>query len=286
MNIKKMFWLLALAVGPFCHQGLQADLVGPYGTSPITFDVDANGLLSATGTSGTGTLSLSGAGTRMFWYPGKAAFRAGGVNGTQWNDTNIGAASVAFGYDSLASGSYSVAMGAFTTASGQYSTATGNSSTASGDYSVAMGQSAIASGLAATALGGGHATGSSATAMGGGSYAVGSNATAMGSAYVDGNGAMGNGGGTTVTAFDAFAVGTYNVNKDGSGATPNATTWVTTDPLFEIGNGSYTGGRHDALVVYKNGNATLNGNLSVHNTLYCAAGGDLSMGSFTAGTAP
>ena len=65
------------------------DLLGPYGTSPITFDIDANGLLSATGTYGTGTLSLSGAGTRMFWYPGKAAFRAGEIECVKRSVTGI-----------------------------------------------------------------------------------------------------------------------------------------------------------------------------------------------------
>src|SRR5271155_1964111 len=75
---------------------LQAQILGPYGTSPITFEVDSNGLLSATGTFGTGSLSLSGAGTRMFWFPGLGAFRAGGVDGGYWDASSIGEYSVAF----------------------------------------------------------------------------------------------------------------------------------------------------------------------------------------------
>lgn len=49
----------------------------------------------ATGT--TGATPVSGAGTRMMWIPSKAAFRAGLVAGTQWDDANIGARSAAFG---------------------------------------------------------------------------------------------------------------------------------------------------------------------------------------------
>ncbi|MDP6909881.1 MAG: hypothetical protein QF371_10265, partial [Flavobacteriales bacterium] len=45
-----------------------------------------------------------GAGTRMFFNPNKAAFRAGYVNGTQWDDANIGNYSTAMGYVTEASG--------------------------------------------------------------------------------------------------------------------------------------------------------------------------------------
>lgn len=68
-----------------------------------------DGLL-ATGNFGTGTASSLGQGTRMMWYPKKAAFRAGYVNGTQWDDDNIGVFSTALGNKSIASGNISIAM--------------------------------------------------------------------------------------------------------------------------------------------------------------------------------
>lgn len=56
-------------------------------------------------------LQTSGTGTRFFWYPRKAALRAGTVNGTQWNNANIGVLSVAFGENSLASALMAVVRG-------------------------------------------------------------------------------------------------------------------------------------------------------------------------------
>lgn len=40
--------------------------------------------------NGAGGLPASGPGTRMMWYPGKSAFRAGKVNGDQWDAANVG----------------------------------------------------------------------------------------------------------------------------------------------------------------------------------------------------
>src|SRR5215203_3566689 len=66
---------------------------------------------------------LQGPGRRMMWYPNKAAFRAGYVNGMQWDQNNIG--------------SYSFAAGKVTTASGNSSTAFGKETYAAGDNSSA-----------------------------------------------------------------------------------------------------------------------------------------------------
>ena len=51
-------------------------------------------------------LSISGAGTRMFFYPKKAAFRAGRVNGNQWDDAQIGDYSSAWGQNTTASAKF------------------------------------------------------------------------------------------------------------------------------------------------------------------------------------
>ncbi|HYH83505.1 MAG TPA: tail fiber domain-containing protein [Longimicrobium sp.] len=88
--------------------------------------------------SGTG-IPAEGAGTRMMWYPRKGAFRAGGINGTQWDAANIGDYSVAIGQDVRASASNAVAFGLRSTAAQQSSFAVGEDNTASGAASVAMG---------------------------------------------------------------------------------------------------------------------------------------------------
>jgi trimeric autotransporter adhesin len=94
-----------------------------------------------------GAIPVEGAGVRMMWYPNKAAFRAGRVTGTQWDDANIGLYSLATGYNATASGNSSTAMGAVTTASGTNSTAMGYLTTASGLYSTAMGRYASTAGF-------------------------------------------------------------------------------------------------------------------------------------------
>ena len=98
-------------------------------------------------------LSISGAGTRLIWYPRMAAFRAGQVTGDQWNDDNIGLHSVAMGYNTEANSLFSTAIGGNTTASGHYSTAMGSSTNASGPFSTAMGFSTNPSGDYSTSMG-------------------------------------------------------------------------------------------------------------------------------------
>jgi hypothetical protein len=80
-----------------------------------------------------------GAGTRMMWYPGKGAFRAGGIGGTQWDAALIGDYSVAIGQDVRASASNATAFGLRSVASQQSSFAVGEDNTASGAASVALG---------------------------------------------------------------------------------------------------------------------------------------------------
>jgi trimeric autotransporter adhesin len=145
--------------------------------------VDSAGGLVALGTIDRGAIPVEGPGVRMMWYPSKAAFRVGLVTGTNWNDANIGAYSLATGINTTASGHLSTAMGDYSTASGDYSTAMGTGTTASGDYSTAMGSSNQASGRTSTAMGSGTtASGETSTAMGSSTTASGDYSTAMGSA--------------------------------------------------------------------------------------------------------
>jgi hypothetical protein len=115
-----------------------------------------------------GPTPVNGEGRRMMWYPDKAAFRVGYVEGSAWNRVNVGDYSIALGYNTKASSIGSVAMGGNTIASGYESTAMGYSSIASGNYSTSMGFDTEASGW------GSMATGFRTIASGDNSTAIGS----------------------------------------------------------------------------------------------------------------
>jgi len=126
------------------------------------------------------------------WIPAKAAFRAGNVGGTPWDNS----------WDDANVGNYSTAMGSSTRASGDYSTARGSSTRAIGPYCTAMGVSTTAGAAGSTAMGGGTtASGNYSTAMGNGTTASGDYSTAMGN-------------GTTASGQYTTAIG-YQVSTNG-----------------------------------------------------------------------
>ena len=103
------------------------------------FRVDNSGGFAAFGDLDIGRIPAEGAGTRFMWLPYKGATRGGYVNGTQWDDANIGYWSTAFGYNARASGDYGFAAGRDVVAANTDSIAMGNFVTASGAASVALG---------------------------------------------------------------------------------------------------------------------------------------------------
>jgi hypothetical protein len=118
------------------------------------------------GTFGTGgAIPATGAGTRMMWYPKKAAFVAGYVSTNLWTDVNIGNYSFATGNSSYSKGvggvatglssfvtdSCGIAMGASCQA-GKYSVALGNATLAN-NGGVALGRGAVANGIGSSAIG-------------------------------------------------------------------------------------------------------------------------------------
>ncbi|MEJ2218781.1 MAG: tail fiber domain-containing protein [Gemmatimonadota bacterium] len=118
--------------------------------------VNGEGSFLATGTYQSGTTvppPMSGAGTRVMWYPEKAAFRAGSVDETEWDAANVGDYSAAFGRNTKAGGPYSTAFGGATTATGAFSAAFGINSIASGDGSIAAGAGVSAIGDYSAAFG-------------------------------------------------------------------------------------------------------------------------------------
>ncbi len=235
-----------------------------------------------TGTNNSGaTLALTGAGTKMFFYPRKSAFRAGHVTVTQWDDVNIGNFSTAFGFSTIANGDSSTAFGSLTTASGNQSTAFGRSTTASGNNSTAFGFGTTASEISSTAFGSiATASGDESTAFGRSTTASGNNSTAFGrSTTASGNNS---------TAFGVLNnAPSYGETVLGIGATtytPTATgalnfgTANATDRLFVIGNAIDSNSNttvdvaelRDAMIVLKNGLTRLP---STTNAMITAADG-------------
>jgi uncharacterized small protein (DUF1192 family) len=155
---------LALAAGTHAPAAAQSDILlrlrsgSPAGDR---FRVDSAGGVIAKGSLGIGIIPQTGAGERMMWYPFKASFRAGGVDGTQWDDGSMGFYNFAVGYNTMAQGnyafaagyasqaqlSYGVALGYTANSNGTGAVAIGYRSTADGDYSVAIGQRASANGF-------------------------------------------------------------------------------------------------------------------------------------------
>ena len=200
---------------------------------PGAFLLRHDGGFVAGGTQGIGGIPVSGTGARSMWYPGKAAFRAGAVIDTQWDDVNVGLRSTAFGDSTIASGQASTATGFAATASGGASTASGSGTTASGDFSTAMGQGTRAIGSASTATGintrasgqasiamgdGTTASSRASTAMGEFTTASGVRSTAMGSSTIaSGTNALAGGSAAQAGGATALAFGD-NVRADGAGS--------------------------------------------------------------------
>lgn len=89
---------------------------------------------------------------KIFFNKTKGAFRAGLVDDTYWNDSEVGSYSVSFGLNNKAKGQNSVAMGANVNAMGYNSTAIGNQTNANGQTSVALGAGTSANGYYSTAM--------------------------------------------------------------------------------------------------------------------------------------
>lgn len=182
--------------------------------------LDNDGGIMATGAVGSGAaLTTAGAGTRLIWYPAKAALRAGQVSNTQWNDTNIGNDSVAFGYNSFAPATKSTILGG----EGNQATLTGTGGTVhgglnnsvSGSYGTVVGGESNTANAEYGFVGGGRSNdaGDSAAILGG------DNSTALsGGAIVGGEGHIG--------GYNATIVGGRNNRASPSGVLPSENSMV------------------------------------------------------------
>ena len=167
---------------------------------PPSITLQTDGGLVAGGVFGKGTIPAEGPGPRMMWHPAKAAFRAGVVGGTEWDDAEVGAYSAAFGLAVSAPGSASFAAGTLSRATGEFTAAFGYASQAHGSASFAAGTSARAVGKNSVAIGGERtfqgvlgvlASGASAIALGAGHDAAGVGSVALGTRATTTAGATG-----------------------------------------------------------------------------------------------
>ena len=130
----------------------------------------------------------------------------------------------------------------------------------------------------------------------GGSVAAGQYSTAMNKGITDyGYSLTAIGANTLAWGLGQIAVGTNNVAHGNSVDNFNWS-WVPTEDLFIIGNGSLAmdwetntwtpGPPSNALVVRKNGDTRVAGNLQVKGGIRVAPSGDISMGDFHTGDNP
>lgn len=190
--------------------------------------------------------SQSGGASRFLWLPDKAALVAGYFSSTP-NTGDIG--------------DYSIALGGSVSAPGSASVALGNNSLASGNYAFA-GAEGYALGDRSVAFTGGEAWGANSVAMG------------FGIAYGDHSVAL---GWSVTSTWSGTALGNFNLNvkKDGI-STPDPVTPTLDDPIFEIGNGDWSGDEEsllpplsNALTVFRDGTIRIG-----------KASGGISMGQF------
>ncbi len=176
----------------------------------------------------TGNVGIGSASPRVkLDLGGDGVILATGTNGSGWTESGLGAGTRMMWYPRKSAFRAGAVDGA------QWSDAN------VGSQSVAMGYNPTASGGTSIALGNyAQASGDRSVAMGNITNASGWASTAMGNT-------------TSAEAYVQTTLGAYNLPKGGE--TPGS--WVTTDPLFVIGNGTGSAGsRSTAMMVLKNGN--------------------------------
>ncbi|WP_179862264.1 tail fiber domain-containing protein [Longibacter salinarum] len=262
--------LAVLAIVLLCSVPAQAQSPSPVTTiqndnGDTRLQVNVDGGLLVPGAFGSATpadsIPTTGQGTRLMWYPAKAAVRAGRVFDIDpliapdynvfWDPPNVGDYSAAFGVNTKASGIASMAAGNRTEATGEHSVAIGGPGQSESEITSASGEAAIAMGSFATASGDysvamnreTRATAEAAVAMGNFSRATAFAATAVGLR-------------TTAATANSLTIGASNDKNRG-----NDDSDPFTGPLFVAGNGT-PGTPSDALVLYPSGDMTISGSLT------------------------
>jgi hypothetical protein len=222
--------------------------------------------------------------TLMYFDKSKGALRAGELlNSNAWAPDSIGRSSFAAGRNAKASGDFSISLGESTAAIKSNSIALGKNSLASGINAIAGGVSTISSGIASISLGAqttatgygavalgydtdatadyAFAAGQITLASGTSSVALGSQTTATRTASTalgiqtnaTGSFSLSTGRGTRAKAYNTTANGSYNVGLG------TETSWVSADPILEVGVGIADNNRKNALTIFKNGDFVVGG---------------------------
>ncbi len=267
------------------------------GAAGKLLQVNPDGGFVARGALDAGAIPATGNGARLMWYPKKAAFRVGYVDGQEWDDASIGRFSIAFGEGPRASGDHSLAFGGqsrSTVASGKTSIALGDGAQATADNTTAIGTAAAAEGLAATAIGvqtralGSYsaavgfrvvASGERASALGSDNEASGFAATAMGistkaSAYA----ATATGSLTTASGTAAIALGGRTVAAGDYSTAMGSETRASGAAAVAMGSGSLATGDGSLASGYQS-QASGTSSIAVGSLAHAAGTGSVALGT-------
>ncbi|HNV81355.1 MAG TPA: tail fiber domain-containing protein [Tenuifilaceae bacterium] len=229
--------------------GLGSYAIGSVGRDTVTFEPNTRQTIA----SGNYSFAL-GLGAQA---TGSSAFAIG------QNATASNVVSFALGSNSVASGRQSTALGALSIASGNFSMAL-NSGISEGYYSTSMGYLTKAAGANALSIGSGYvytvsgmsfniynsASGSYSVTIGNGNSATRYYSTAIGYRNTSsGEQAIALGSGVIANSYRSVVIGSYNYYD----ANNSYFTWVNTEPLFVVGNGTSPESRSNALTVLKSG---------------------------------
>src|SRR5689334_4724767 len=125
------FYFVTCVVAYSQSVGIGTNTPNPAAQLHVDVGSTTNGFLVTGFYTGSAIPDL-GSGSKMMFFPGKSAFRAGYAGSTQWDNGYVGQFSTAFGYSTIAFGMQSTAFGASTLAQAQCSTAFGSGTVATG----------------------------------------------------------------------------------------------------------------------------------------------------------
>ena len=275
--------LTGYGAGTFIQGYTHTDTVGKTGTTATTIGasafyigVDANGVLLdvPTSTVNSGLEAIdegNGIGWRLVGR-NPANFGNIGLDSTDVHDGSSGTHGATGDYcfvggkDNVVSGNRSVAFGSANNITGSFSSAIGFNMTITGDYSAGFGHSVTAGpGDNCFAQGSDSiASGGASACFGDDSVASGNQAFAMGKLNTAaGLSSFASGYWSTASSFGEFNAGIYATTYSPGGPT----SIVSTDRLFNIGNGTTNGARSNAFTIYKDGDIDISsGNLFIAET--------------------
>lgn len=201
--------------------------------------IDGTDGIMITGTLASGALidtDITGAGTRMFFNPFKAAFRAGGVSGSNFDNTNVGNYSFASGYDNRIFSGRTFGANSQNTTSNSNATSIGNGNTS-------FDNAAFSSGNVTTS------GGNNSVATGFTTFAIGYNTFSGGE-------------GNRANTINEYTIGVYaktpaKTNSSGTLFVDSQSSFYTTDRALAIGNGN-SSTRKNAYEVWKDGRNIIN----------------------------